>query len=330
MAKRLSVDAYVDGILNQNITILSQAISLIESKKQNDQFLKQNVLLKILPYTGKSKRIGITGSPGVGKSTFIESFGQIIANDFSLAVLTVDPSSPITKGSILGDKTRMYELSQKENVYIRSTASSNAFGGVAEATYDTLLLCEAAGFEVIIIESVGVGQTETLIHQLVDCFILLILGNSGDELQGLKKGIMEMADLIVITKADEKNRHLANQSKIEFLNAIKLFHHPLEKWKVPIEICSSLENYNIDKIWNLTLSFFQFLYNNHHLETLRNHKMKNWFLHELEKMIISTVLNLPEFQNEISLTQKMIEENNILHFEGIKRIQDWLNQKLKI
>lgn len=328
MAKRLSLDAYVEGIVNQNVTVLSQAISLIESKKKEDQELKQEVLRRILPYTGKSKRLGITGSPGVGKSTFIESFGQIVAQEYSLAVLTIDPSSPITKGSILGDKTRMYELSQKENVYIRSTASGNSFGGIAEATYDTLLLCEAAGFEVIIIESVGVGQTETLIHQLVDCFILLILGNSGDELQGIKKGIMEKADLIVITKADEKNRTLAIQSQMEFLNAMKLFHHSVPQWKVPVEICSAIENFNIHKIWNQTLTYFDFLQKNHLLQTLRNQKLKNWFLHELEKMIVTTVFHIPEFKNEVLNIENMIAENKMLHFEGIKRIQDWLNQKL--
>lgn len=328
MAKRLRVEAYVEGILNHNITILSQAISLIESKRTEDQVLKQQILLKILPYTGKSKRIGITGSPGVGKSTFIESYGKIIAEKFSLAVLTVDPSSPISKGSILGDKTRMYELSQKNNVFIRTTPSGNAFGGIAETTYDTLLLCEAAGFEIIIIESVGVGQTETLIHQLVDCFILLILGNSGDELQGIKKGIMEMADMIVITKADEKNRHLANQSKFEFLNAMKLFHHPLPKWKVPVEICSSIENYNIDKIWEITLNFFNFLEKNNLYEKLRNQKKRNWFLYELERVIIRTVYNLPEFQNEVMKIEKLMNENQILYFEGLKKIHDWLYQKI--
>ncbi len=328
MAKRLMVDTYVEGILNQNITILSQAISLIESKRKEDQALAQQVLFKILPYTGKSKRIGITGSPGVGKSTFIEHFGQIISEQNSLAVLTVDPSSPITKGSILGDKTRMYELSQKKNVYIRTTASGNTFGGLAEATYDTMLLCEAAGFQVIIIESVGVGQSETLIHQIVDCFILLILGNSGDELQGIKKGIMEMADLIVVTKADEKNRATAIQSKVELLNAIKLFQHPLKNWKVPIEICSALENYNLDTIWKLTQSYFDFISHHQLLEKLRNEKKKAWFRHELDKMILRVVQAYPDFQKEIDNIEKQVSENKILHFDGLKKLNDWLNNHI--
>ncbi len=328
MAKRLTVEAYVEGILNKNIPVLSQAISLIESKKTEDQNIAQEVLLKIFPFTGKSKRIGITGSPGVGKSTFIEHFGQIIAHQHALAVLTIDPSSPISKGSILGDKTRMYELSQKHNVYIRSTASGNSLGGVAEATYDTLLLCEAAGFEVIIIESVGVGQTETLIHQLVDCFILLILGNSGDELQGIKKGIMEMADIIVVTKADKKNRQLAIQSKVELLNAIKLFHHSLNHWKIPVEICSALENYNLDKIWNITRSFFDLLSQHQLLEHWRYNKRKSWFYHEIERIVLQTVMKSPQFLIQLKKLENQLDNHPKLHFEEIQKIQQWLQKKL--
>jgi LAO/AO transport system kinase len=330
MAKRLKIKEYVEGILNQNITILSQAISLVESKKQEDESLAEKLIQEVLPYTGKSKRIGITGSPGVGKSTFIDIYGQIIAREFSLAVLTVDPSSPISKGSILGDKTRMFTLSQLKNVYIRSTASGNAWGGVARASYETLLLCEAAGFEVIIIESVGVGQSETLIHHLVDCFMLLILGNSGDELQGIKKGIMEMADIIVITKADEKNRLQAKQSQLEFQNALKFFHHPLELWNVPVEICSALENYNISKVWDTTKMFFNFLEQHNILEKMRTEKSLKWFYHELNQMIFSFILRNPNFQNEIKNIENQISNKKIMHFEGLKKMHQWLTAFFKI
>jgi len=328
MAKRLKKEEYLKGILNSDIAVLSQAISLVESKRNDDEVLSHEILLELLPFTGKSKRIGITGSPGVGKSTFIDKFGQIIAENHSLAVLTVDPSSPISKGSILGDKTRMFDLSQKKNVYIRTTASGNSLGGIAKNTFDTLLLCEAAGFEVIIVESVGVGQTETLIHQLVDCFILLILGNSGDELQGIKKGIMEMADIIVITKADETHRHLAQKSQMEFQNALKLFHHNIEQWKIPVEICSAMENFNIQKIWDLTNNFFEFLMNNQLLHKLRSEKSKNWFYHELNHLIIDTIYKHADFQNQLKIIVKQLDNNEILHFEGLKIMNKWLKQNI--
>ena len=206
MQKRLTADEYIAGIIAGNRIILSRAITLIESQLENDREIAQKVLEKILPHTGKAIRIGITGVPGVGKSTFIEAFGKhITTNNKKIAVLAIDPSSQCSKGSIMGDKTRMEELAHDDSAYIRPSPSGNILGGVANKTRETMLLCEAAGFEVIIVETVGVGQSETLVKGMVDFFLLLMLSGAGDELQGIKRGIMEMADAIAITKADGDN-----------------------------------------------------------------------------------------------------------------------------
>jgi len=219
--RTLSVPQYVEGILNGDITILSQAVTLVESAKPQHQEIAQEVIVKCLPYSGDSVRIGITGVPGVGKSTFIEAMGKhITAQGKKLAVLAIDPSSERTRGSILGDKTRMEELSTDENAYIRPSPSAGSLGGVARKTRETIILCEAAGFNHIFIETVGVGQSETAVHSMVDFFILLMLAGAGDELQGIKRGIMEMADAITINKADGNNIDKANVAKIQYSNAL--------------------------------------------------------------------------------------------------------------
>jgi len=248
--KELSIDNYVEGILQGNRTILSRAITLIESVNPEHFVKAQAIIERVLPYSGNSLRIGITGVPGVGKSTFIEAFGKYITGlGNKLAVLAIDPSSERTKGSILGDKTRMEELSTDENAFIRPSPSGQTLGGVARKTRETIILCEAAGFNVILVETVGVGQSETVVKTMVDFFLLLMLAGAGDELQGIKRGIMEMADSIVINKADGDNVKYATMAQAQHQSAIKLFPPQENGWKVPVKTCSAIEKRNIDKIW---------------------------------------------------------------------------------
>jgi len=256
MQKRHTIEKYVEGVLSGNRVVLSQAITLIESQLPADQALSQQVLSQILPHTGNAIRVGITGVPGVGKSTFIEALGsQITAIGKKLAVLAIDPSSLRSKGSIMGDKTRMEELAHNPLAYIRPSPTSGSLGGVANKTRETILLCEAAGFEVIFVETVGVGQSETLVKEMVDFFLLLMLAGAGDELQGIKKGIMEMADAVVITKADGENQAAAQRASLEYQNALHLFPLSENGWFPPVKTCSALENSGLQEIWEMLLDY---------------------------------------------------------------------------
>jgi LAO/AO transport system kinase len=251
-----SEDDYVKGIIEGNRTILSQAITLLESSN-HDHFRKaQHIIERCLPYSGRSVRIGITGVPGAGKSTFIESFGMLLTGKGrKIAVLAIDPSSTNTHGSILGDKTRMEKLSTEPNAFIRPSPSTGALGGVARKTRETIILCEAAGFDTIIVETVGVGQSETAVSSMVDFFLLLMIAGAGDELQGIKRGIMEMADLIAINKADGNNKTMAEQAAVTFRNSIRLFPAAPSGWTPRVMTCSALENRCINEIWNLITGF---------------------------------------------------------------------------
>ncbi len=254
--KRLSVNEYVDGVLEGDKIVLSKAITLVESTLESDHLLAEQVIEKILPHTGNSIRIGITGVPGVGKSTFIESFGKLITSlNKKLAVLAIDPSSQRSKGSILGDKTRMEKLSTDPLAYIRPSASGSSLGGVSTKTRETMLLCEAAGFEVIFIETVGVGQSETTVKGMVDFFLLLMLSGAGDELQGIKKGIMEMADAIAITKSDGDNKAKCERAKREYKNALHLFPPSESGWYPNVLTCSALKNEGLREIWEEIIKF---------------------------------------------------------------------------
>jgi LAO/AO transport system kinase len=249
-SKNYSVSEYVEGIISGNTTILSQAITLLESSSNKHTEASQEIIEKCLPYSAGSVRIGITGVPGAGKSTFIEAFGKLVTSKGRrLAVLAIDPSSENTGGSILGDKTRMERLSVDPGAFIRPSPASGTLGGVARKTRETIILCEAAGFDTIIVETVGVGQSETAVSSMVDFFLLLMLAGAGDELQGIKRGIMEMADTIAITKADGSNKLAAERAKIEFQSALHLFPPPSTGWKPNVLACSSIENTGIEEIW---------------------------------------------------------------------------------
>jgi LAO/AO transport system kinase len=259
MRKKYSVDEYVSGIVTGNRTILSQAITLIESSLPEHYDISQAIIEKCLPLSARSVRIGITGVPGVGKSTFIETFGlQAVNSGKKLAVLAIDPSSELTRGSILGDKSRMEKLSIHPNAFIRPSPSAGTLGGVARKTRETIILCEAAGFDTILVETVGVGQSETAVHTMVDFFLLLMLAGAGDELQGIKRGIMEIADAIAITKADGANKIAAEGTRVAFQNALNLFPPQLSGWKPRILSCSARENAGIGEIWDLITEYVTF------------------------------------------------------------------------
>jgi LAO/AO transport system kinase len=249
--RRLTADDYVDGILRGDRTVLSQAITLIESNLPEHYDLSQEVVERCLPASSRSVRIGITGVPGAGKSTFIDTFGTLLTRHYGrrLAVLAIDPSSQQSRGSIMGDKTRMERLSTDPDAFIRPSPSAGTLGGVARMTRESIILCEAAGFDSILVETVGVGQSETAAHSMVDFFLVLMLAGAGDELQGIKRGIMEMADTIVITKADGSNVDKAEMARIEYKNALHLFPRSPSKWTPGVLTCSSLENKGINEVW---------------------------------------------------------------------------------
>lgn len=274
----------IEKLLQGNRRSLAKAITLTESKLDHHRDEAQSLLEHILPHTGRSIRIGITGIPGVGKSTFIEAFGlHLIRQGHKVAVLAVDPSSPITGGSILGDKTRMEILSQQENAFIRPSPSGGALGGVAQKTREAMLLCEAAGYDVILVETVGVGQSEYEVAGMVDFFLVLMLPNAGDELQGIKKGILELADAIAVNKADGSNRILAQQTQRHYQNALGILQHN-GFWNPEVVLCSALENGNIDTIWQMITDYKLKSQDVGHFEHNRAVQNKEWMwrlVHEL-------------------------------------------------
>jgi len=255
--RQLTVDDYVAGILAGDRGVLARGITLVESTSRQHEVLAQELLSRVMPHTGKAKRLGVTGAPGVGKSTFIESFGCFLADQGRrVAVLTIDPTSSRSGGSILGDKTRMERLSQLPNAFIRPSPSGDSLGGVARRTRETLLLCEAAGFDTIIVESVGVGQTDIALRSMVDFFLLLLLPGGGDELQGIKKGIVEIADLVAINKADGDNRLRAEQTRAEHEPALHYIQPATAGWKSEVVLCSALTGEGVRQIWDRVLQFY--------------------------------------------------------------------------
>ena len=278
MAKRFSTDTYVNGILAGDRVMLSRAITLVESRLASDQELAQQVINAVLPHAGNSVRIGITGVPGVGKSTFIEAFGSYLIKeqDKKLAVLAIDPTSQRSGGSILGDKTRMEALSMNPQAYIRPSPAGKSLGGVAKNTRETIILCEAAGFDTIIVETVGVGQSETAVHAMVDFFLLLMLAGAGDELQGIKRGIMEMADAIAITKADGGNVGKATSAQAEYQGALHLYPVGVSGWLPKVSVCSAVENTGLDTIWQTVSEYLSLTHTNGYFEKKRRDQNLQW------------------------------------------------------
>lgn len=301
--------------------MLAQAITLAESLRSEDQALANQLIEELLPLTGKSTRIGITGVPGVGKSTFIETFGKLLtSHSKKIAVLAVDPSSSKTKGSILGDKTRMDELSKDPLAFIRPTATGTTLGGVADRTREAVLLCEAAGFEVIIIETVGVGQSETAVRSMVDFFLLLMLAGAGDELQGIKKGIMEMADGVVITKADGENLKTALQAQAEFQHALHFFSDSDSGWKPKVITSSALEKKGIHETWKMIGDYVTMTKDNQYFDKNRAQQNLVWFQDSIQHLLRQKLSNSEEINLKIQNLEKDIFARKVLPSRAAKQI----------
>ncbi|WP_339918583.1 methylmalonyl Co-A mutase-associated GTPase MeaB [uncultured Flavobacterium sp.] len=310
-----SSDELVTGILSGNITALSRAITLVESTNP-DHLLKANeVINACLPHANKSVRIGITGVPGVGKSTFIEAFGKHLTGlGKKVAVLAVDPSSTISHGSILGDKTRMEELVKDKNAYIRPSASGDTLGGVARKTRETITLCEACGFDTIIIETVGVGQSETAVHSMVDFFLLLKIAGAGDELQGIKRGIMEMADAIVINKADGDNIRKAKLAKTEFNRALHLFPAKRSGWIPTTATCSAITQDGIPDVWETIVQFVELTKGNDYFNVKRSEQNEYWMLETINEQLKLSFYNNSDIQKLLDSTKKAVQNGEISPF----------------
>jgi len=325
--RSLSVQQYVDGILNGDITILSQAVTLIESSKPEHQEIAQEIIVKCLPFSGNSVRIGITGVPGVGKSTFIEAMGKYItAQGKKLAVLAIDPSSERTKGSILGDKTRMEDLSIDPNAYIRPSPSAGSLGGVARKTREIIVLCEAAGFNHIFIETVGVGQSETAVHSMVDFFLLLMLAGAGDELQGIKRGIMEMADAITINKADGNNIEKAGLARVQYMNALHLFPATESGWKPQVLTCSAYLKTGISEIWDTIDEYLVHVKNNEYFQHRRNEQSKFWMYETINERLRNDFYQNEQIKTLMEDSEKKVLKEEISSFVAANKLLDLYDQ----
>jgi LAO/AO transport system kinase len=313
--KQPSSKELIEGILNGNITALSRAITLVESTNVSHLERANEVVNACLPHANKSIRIGITGVPGVGKSTFIEAIGKYLTGlGKKVAVLAVDPSSTISHGSILGDKTRMEELVKDQNAYIRPSASGKTLGGVARKTRETITLCEACGFDTIIIETVGVGQSETAVHSMVDFFLLLKIAGAGDELQGIKRGIMEMADAIVINKADGDNVRKSKLAKVEFGRALHLFPAKKSGWIPTTFTCSSITREGISEVWETINKYVGQTQSNNYFYNKRKDQNQYWMLETINEHLKTNFFNHPEIEKLLEENKKAVQNDELSPF----------------
>ena len=294
--QRRTADYYINGILNGDKFVLSKSITIIESNLSKDVDLSIQILNGVSDRSGSSKRIGITGVPGVGKSTFIETFGNyLISKGNKVAVLAIDPTSSMSGGSILGDKTRMNDLSRNKNAFIRPSPTKKTLGGVSNNTRENILLCEAAGYDTVIVETVGVGQSETLVKGMVDFFLLLMLPGAGDDLQGIKKGIMEMADGIVINKADGDNIGTAKQAKLNYQSALHLFAPSVSGWIPQVMMCSSIHKIGIEDVWQMILNHHDLLIGNGDLKKMRTAQNVDWFQEQVSRTLVARIFENKEY-----------------------------------
>lgn len=325
-----SAAEYVDGILKGDITRLSQAVTLVESMRPEHQTVAQEVIEKCLPYSGKSVRIGISGVPGAGKSTSIDVFGlHVLEKGGKLAVLAIDPSSERSKGSILGDKTRMEKLSVHPSAFIRPSPSAGSLGGVARKTRETIILCEAAGFDKIFVETVGVGQSETAVHSMVDFFLLIQLAGTGDELQGIKRGIMEMADGIVINKCDGNNIEKAKLAASHFRNALHLFPAPDSGWTPQVLTYSGFYGLGIKEIWDMIDAYFEFVRKNGYFEYRRNEQAKYWMYESINEHLHDSFYNDELIASMLPFREKEVLNGQATSFVAAKKLLDLYFDKLK-
>lgn len=323
MRKRLSIQEYTDGILSGNRKLLGQAITLIESDLASDQNLAQEIVEKCLPYSANSFRIGISGAPGCGKSTFIENFGLLLVEKgHKLAVLAVDPSSTISNGSILGDKTRMAELSMHPNAFIRPSPSGTMYGGINRMTREAIILCEAAGFDRIIIETVGVGQSEVIVGTMVDFFMVLMLAGAGDDIQGIKRGIIEMADALIFTKTDGDNALKVKATAQEFKRALELFPQKENGWKPEVLTCSALLQEGLDEIIILSNSFLDFTKSNKSFKQNRLNQQLEWLYQMVEQALKQLFYQHPTVKTCIAEAVDKIKSHEITPYKASQQLLD--------
>lgn len=324
--KEVSVDFLFQAILKGNQAVLSRAITLVESNNINHQEKAGELIERCLPHASQSLRIGITGVPGVGKSTFIEAFGNKLADSGKkVAVLAVDPSSSITKGSILGDKTRMESLVGHRNAFIRPSASGDSLGGVARKTRESIILCEAAGFDIILIETVGVGQSETTVHSMTDFFLLLKLAGAGDELQGIKRGIIEMADAIVINKADGENEKPARKARAEFKRALKMYPAKRSGWEPQILLASALHATGIEQVWKMISNYESLVKENEHFYLDRQQQNRHWLLQSINEHLKSRFYQHPSVRQALDQQLEAVEKGKTSPFMAAKLLLDLLD-----
>lgn len=310
--KRYTTSEFLAQIQAQNRSVLSQAMTLVESKRTEDRQQARQIVEGCLPLSGQSFRLGITGVPGVGKSTFIETLGlELIKKGHKLAVLTIDPSSQMSKGSILGDKTRMQELSSHPQAFIRPSPAGDALGGVAAKTRELILLCEAAGFDFIIIETVGVGQSEVAVHSLSDFFLLLLLPGGGDELQGIKRGVVEMADLIAVNKADGDRELAAKKARAAYQRALHLFPAKASGWVAKAQSCSALNNTGVDQIIEQIQAYHRLTVANNYFETHRKEQAQHWFRQSLQERLLAQFYENESFAQHLAQMKTAVEKGEL-------------------
>ena len=319
----LNVSDYVEGILKGNTTLLSQAVTLVESTLPEHQSIAQEVIEKCLPYAGRSVRIGISGVPGAGKSTSIDAFGlHVLERGGKLAVLAIDPSSERSKGSILGDKTRMEKLSVHPDSFIRPSPSAGSLGGVARKTRETIILCEAAGYDKIFVETVGVGQSETAVHSMVDFFLLIQLAGTGDELQGIKRGIMEMADGIVINKADGNNIEKAKLAAAHFRNALHLFPAPESGWTPRVLTYSGFYGLGIKEVWDMIYEYIDFVKTNGYFQYHRNEQAKYWMYESINEQLRNSFYNNSTIADMLQAKENEVLGGTVTSFTAAHQLLD--------
>ncbi|MDE5996998.1 MAG: methylmalonyl Co-A mutase-associated GTPase MeaB [Muribaculaceae bacterium] len=326
----LTSGEYVDGILKGDVSMLGRAVTLIESTAEAHQAIAQEVIEKCLPFSGNSRRIGITGVPGAGKSTSIDVFGTHVINQgHKLAVLAIDPSSERTRGSILGDKTRMEKLSLEKDAFIRPSPSGGSLGGVARKTRETIVLCEAAGYDRIFVETVGVGQSETAVHSMVDFFLLIQVAGTGDELQGIKRGIMEMADGIAINKCDGDNVDRCKLAAQQFRTALMLFPPTPSKWVPEVVTYSGYYGYDIDKVWDMIDRYFKYVEDNRYFERKRNEQARYWMTETIEEQLRNRFYHTPGLKELLEQKELRVLNNEQSSFTAAKDVLDYYFESLR-
>jgi LAO/AO transport system kinase len=321
--RTVDVDAYVDGVRAGNRTYLGRAITLVESTKPEHQELAQQMLLRLLPHVGNSHRVGITGAPGSGKSTFIDALGTRLTREgHGVAVLAIDPTSSRTGGSILGDKTRMHRLSVDGSAFIRPSPTAGTLGGVTRATRETITVCEAAGFDVVLVETVGVGQSETLVAKMVDFFLVLMIPGAGDELQGIKKGVLELADMIAVNKADGDNEGRARVAARDFSSALRLVQPTSPNWSPPVVTCSALHEVGLESLWSQIELHRAKLLASGELDAKRRQQQVDWMWASVEDRLLSQLHRAPSVRRLVPRLEREVREGSLTATLAAQRILD--------